>query len=80
VETAADGFIRAIEPKLAPCRTDQEGVFVAGAVAGPKDIPDSIIEAGAAALEAAAYLRRSRQASGSNAKGCAGHTQPTLPK
>ena len=31
---------------------------VAGAAAGPKDIPDSIVEAGAAAIEAAAYLRR----------------------
>jgi heterodisulfide reductase subunit A len=56
--TAEDGFFRSVEPKLAPCRTDQEGVFVAGTAAGPKDIPDSIIEAGAAALEAAAYLRR----------------------
>jgi heterodisulfide reductase subunit A-like polyferredoxin len=35
-----------------------EGIFVAGAAAGPKDIPDSIVEAGAAAMEAAIYLRR----------------------
>jgi len=61
VGTADDGFVRTPEPKLAPCRTDQEGVFVAGAAAGPKDIPDSIMEAGAAALEAAAYLRRPRR-------------------
>jgi heterodisulfide reductase subunit A len=33
-----------------------EGVFVAGAAAGPKDIVDSIAEAGAAAMEAAKYL------------------------
>ncbi|MBN2296344.1 MAG: CoB--CoM heterodisulfide reductase iron-sulfur subunit A family protein [Pirellulales bacterium] len=54
---ADDGFITCVQPSLAPCRTPEEGVFVAGAAAGPKDIPDSIVEAGAAALEAAAYLR-----------------------
>jgi heterodisulfide reductase subunit A len=56
---AEDGFVHCPQPKLAPCRTDQEGVFVAGTAAGPKDIPDSIVEAGAAAAEAAIYLRRS---------------------
>lgn len=54
---AADGFVCCVEPALAPCRTPEEGVFVAGAAAGPKDIPDSVVEAGAAATEAAAYLR-----------------------
>ena len=78
VGTADDGFVRATEPKLAPCRTDQDGMFVAGVAAGPKDIPDSIIEAGAAALEAAAYLRRSRQSSVSNADGRADHTPNTV--
>jgi heterodisulfide reductase subunit A len=56
--SAEDGFIHCPDPKLAPCRTDTEGVFVAGTAAGPKDIPDSIVEAGAAAVEAAIYLRR----------------------
>ncbi len=55
--SAEDGFIHCPEPKLAPCRTDAEGVFVAGTAAGPKDIPDSIVEAGAAAVEAAIHLR-----------------------
>ncbi len=54
---AADGFVRCTVPALAPCRTPDEGVFVAGAAAGPKDIPDSVVEAGAAAMEVAAYLR-----------------------
>jgi heterodisulfide reductase subunit A len=66
VETAEDGFVHTPEPKLAPCRTVQDGIFVAGTAAGPKDIPDSIIEAGAASLEAAVYLRRSRQPSESS--------------
>jgi heterodisulfide reductase subunit A len=58
LETAEDGFIRSVDPLLTPSRTTAEGIFVAGAAAGPKDIPDSIIEAGAAAMEAATYLRR----------------------
>jgi len=33
-----------------------EGVFVAGVAAGPKDIVDTIVEAGAAAMEASKYL------------------------
>jgi heterodisulfide reductase subunit A len=58
VDTAEDGFIRCVDPLLTPSRTTAEGIFVAGTAAGPKDIPDSIIEAGAAAMEAVVYLRR----------------------
>ncbi len=54
---ASDGFVCSAQPLLAPSRTPDEGVFVAGAAASPKDIPDSVLEAGAAAMEAAAYLR-----------------------
>jgi len=56
VSTAADGFIKTIKPKSSPSKTDMEGVFVAGAAAGPKDIVDTIAEAGAAAMEATKYL------------------------
>jgi heterodisulfide reductase subunit A len=48
--------VKTIQPKLSPTLTDMEGVFVAGAAAGPKDIVDTIAEAGAAAMEAANYL------------------------
>ncbi len=41
-----------------PSCTSIEGVFVAGTAAGPMDIPDSILSAGAAASETASYLRR----------------------
>ena len=55
---APDGFVCPIQPQLAPdAALRDDGVFVAGAAAGPKDIPDSVVEAGAAAMEAAAYLR-----------------------
>ncbi len=56
VSLGPDHFIKTVKPKLAPTLTDLEGVFVAGAAAGPKDIVDSIAEAGAAAMEASKYL------------------------
>jgi len=58
--TGADGFIKTVNPKLAPTWTGMDGVFAAGAAAGPKDIVDSIMEAGAAAMEAANYLAAGR--------------------
>lgn len=57
---AEDGFLRCAPSAFAPTQTWEEGVFVAGAAAGPKDIPDAVVEAGAAAAEAAAYLRARR--------------------
>ncbi len=54
--TAGDNFIKTVKPKTAPTWTDLEGAFVAGAASGPKDIVDSIVEAGAAAMEASRYL------------------------
>jgi heterodisulfide reductase subunit A len=61
VSADSDQFIKTIQPKLAPTLTDMEGVFVAGAAAGPKDIVDTITESGAAAMEAAKYMERTRQ-------------------
>jgi heterodisulfide reductase subunit A len=60
VSADSDRFIKTIQPKLSPTLTDMEGVFVAGAAAGPKDIVDTITESGAAAMEAAKYLERTR--------------------
>ncbi len=50
LETNEFGFCRT-EP-LAPSKSSQFGVFVAGAFAEPKDITDTIIQSSAAALEA----------------------------
>jgi heterodisulfide reductase subunit A len=56
VSTDEDAFIKTIMPKAAPALTDVKGIFVAGVAAGPKDIVDTIAEAGAAAMEASNYL------------------------
>ena len=39
-------------PKLGPVSTTTDGVFLAGACQGPKDIPDTVAQGGAAAAQA----------------------------
>ncbi len=56
VPTAEDGFIRIPNCNIAPTVTAREGIFATGTATGPMDIVDSIMTAGAAAAEAAAYL------------------------
>ncbi len=43
-----------------PVATTREGIYVCGALQGPKDIPQSVIEAGSAALSAGASLTTAR--------------------
>jgi heterodisulfide reductase subunit A len=51
LEVDPDGFIRSEEVEGALIRTSRPGVYTAGCVSGPKDIPDSVAEgSGAAAL------------------------------
>ncbi len=50
------GFIKEFHPKIRPTDTMVKNIFVCGAAQGPKDIPDSIAQAGSAASSAAAYL------------------------
>lgn len=56
VPIAEDKFISIPAPNISPCVTEHEGIFVSGTAAGPMDIVDSIVMAGAAAAEAAAYI------------------------
>jgi len=46
------GFFTERHPKLAPVETASDGIFIAGACQGPKDIPDSVAQGGAAAAAA----------------------------
>ena len=45
---------------LFPVRSLKEGVWIAGTLGGPKDIPDTVVEASAAASEVASFLHSSR--------------------
>jgi heterodisulfide reductase subunit A len=60
VSTAEDGFVQTPSFNMSPCLTDRQGVFVSGTAGGPMDIVDSIVMAGAAAAEAAAYIEASK--------------------
>jgi len=66
VEPDADGFVKPPDP-LRPAWSGRDGIFVAGVAAGPKDIVDSIVEAGAAAMEASHYLSRKYPTDGASA-------------
>ena len=46
---SADGFFAEAHPKLRPVETAVDGVFLAGCAQAPKDIPDSVAQARAAA-------------------------------
>ncbi|MGM0650430.1 MAG: FAD-dependent oxidoreductase [Bacteroidota bacterium] len=54
------GYVNQSDILSSPAKTNMDGVFVAGAASGPMDIPDSILSAGAASSEAAAYIRSSK--------------------
>jgi heterodisulfide reductase subunit A-like polyferredoxin len=54
-------FIKQADEDLSPGVTSLEGVFVAGTASGPMDIPDSVLHAGAAAVQAAAHIERTRK-------------------
>jgi heterodisulfide reductase subunit A len=56
---STEGFFIERHPKLAPVNTFTDGIFLAGCCQGPKDIPDSVAQAGAAAAEALALIDKS---------------------
>ena len=49
ITRSPDGFFLEKHPKLAPIETTTDGIFLAGTCQGPKDIPDSVAQGGAAA-------------------------------
>ena len=55
-------YVREPDEDINPAATSIPGVYVAGAISGAKDIPESILHAGAAAAGAAAHLDRTKVA------------------
>ena len=53
-------YVGEADEDVDPGRTNLPGVFVAGAAAGAKDIPESILHAGAAVAQAAAHLEKAK--------------------
>jgi len=60
IPVGTDGFLMEAHPKLRPVETVKEGVFLAGCCQGPKDIPDTVAQAGSAAACALALLSSDR--------------------
>jgi heterodisulfide reductase subunit A len=58
IPTDAYGFLQEAHPKLRPVETLTTGVFVAGAAQAPKDIPDTVAQASAAASKGLELLSR----------------------
>lgn len=68
LERSPDGFFQEADAKLRPVDTNVEDVFVAGCCQSPKDIPDTVSQAKAAASSALRVLVRAREALSSRAR------------
>lgn len=53
-----DGFLLERHPKLDPFSTVSDGIYLAGCAQGPKDIPDTVSQASAAAARALAIISK----------------------
>ena len=56
LSSTADGFLMEAHPKLKPVDAPTKGVYIAGCAESPKDVKDSVTQAGAAAARAGALL------------------------
>ncbi len=60
ISRSADGFFLERHPKLDPVATMSDGIFVVGCCQGPKDIPDTVAQAAAAAAEALSLIGKGK--------------------
>lgn len=57
-QRGSEGFFTEAHPKLRPVETNTAGIFLAGVAQGPKDIPDTVAQAGAAASKVIGLLAK----------------------
>ncbi len=60
INRSADGFFLERHPKLDPVATTTAGVFVVGCAQSPKDIPDTVAQASAAAARVLAMISKGK--------------------
>jgi heterodisulfide reductase subunit A len=53
-----NNFFAEAHPKLRPVESPTAGIFLSGACQGPKDIPETVAQAGAAAVKALGVLSK----------------------
>jgi len=58
LELEEHGFIKPLDPDRLPVQSTKKGIFLAGALTGPKTISDSITEGSAAAMKAYEYVTK----------------------
>jgi len=56
IPLSPEGFLMEAHLKLRPVDTQMDGIFLAGAATGPKDVPESIVSAKAAVARAATLM------------------------
>jgi heterodisulfide reductase subunit A len=54
------GFIKQPKLKWNPVESEENGLYICGTCTSPKDIVDTIVEAGAAAMQASSYISRKK--------------------
>jgi heterodisulfide reductase subunit A len=50
ISREASGFFKSLDDKMGIVETNRPGIYIAGAAVAPKDIPDCVAVAGAAAM------------------------------
>jgi len=58
IQTGPNGFLSEAHPKLRPVESINSGFFLAGAAQGPKDIPETVAQASAAACKVISMFSR----------------------
>jgi heterodisulfide reductase subunit A len=56
IQKDSEGFFLEAHPKYRPVDTRTAGIFICGCAQGPKDIPDTVAQAGAAASSAMSHM------------------------
>ena len=62
LELSPDGFFQELHHKMRPVETARTAVFLPGCAQGPKDIPDTVAQAKAAASSALTVMRQAEMA------------------
>jgi len=58
ISRSPDGFFLERHPKLDPFSTANDGIYIAGCAQGPKDIPDTVAQAGGAAAKVLSLISK----------------------
>jgi len=61
LERSSEGFFAEAHPKMRPVDTARDGIYLAGCCQGPKDIPDTVAQAKAAASSVIVILRQEKR-------------------